>query len=102
MLHCPQTAGWSEMRSSSPISPSPISPKDQVVRVRVTVPELAEGVTYQLATWLVYNGFDPRPYPALMAVLEREGVDRPSAVRLPGDPTPAGRRQRARTLPESG
>jgi TolB-like protein len=35
------------------------------------------GVPYQLATLLTYHNFDPRPFPALMAILEREGVERP-------------------------
>jgi TolB-like protein len=35
------------------------------------------GVPYQLASLLSYHKFDPRPFPALMAILEREGVDRP-------------------------
>jgi TolB-like protein len=35
------------------------------------------GVPYQLATFLAYPKFDARPYPTLMAVLEREGVQRP-------------------------
>jgi TolB-like protein len=35
------------------------------------------GVLYSLASFLGYHKFDPRPYPALMAVLEREGVERP-------------------------
>ena len=35
------------------------------------------GVPYQLADFLSYHKFDPRPFPALMAVLEREGVERP-------------------------
>jgi TolB-like protein/thioredoxin-like negative regulator of GroEL len=35
------------------------------------------GVLFSLATFLGYHKFDPRPYPALMAVLEREGVERP-------------------------
>ena len=35
------------------------------------------GVPYQLADVLSYHTFDPRPFPALMAVLEREGVERP-------------------------
>jgi TolB-like protein len=37
------------------------------------------GVLFSLASFLSYHKFDPRPYPALMAVLEREG-DKP---RLP-------------------
>jgi TolB-like protein/Tfp pilus assembly protein PilF len=35
------------------------------------------GVPYQLASFLTYHKFDPRPFPGLMAVLEREGVQRP-------------------------
>jgi len=35
------------------------------------------GVPFQLAGFLVYHKFDPRPFPSLMAVLEREGIDRP-------------------------
>ena len=35
------------------------------------------GVPYQLLTFLVYHKFDPRPFPELMAILEREGVNRP-------------------------
>ncbi len=35
------------------------------------------GVPYQLASFLTYHKFDPRPFPELMAILEREGVERP-------------------------
>jgi hypothetical protein len=35
------------------------------------------GVPYQLSSFLIYRKFDPRPFPELMAILEREGVDRP-------------------------
>ena len=35
------------------------------------------GVPYQLASFLGYHKFDPRPFPELMAILEREGVERP-------------------------
>ena len=38
------------------------------------------GVPFSLASFLVYNKFDPRPFPSLMAVLEREGVQRPAPV----------------------
>jgi len=39
------------------------------------------GVLFSLASFLTYQQFDPRPYPALMAVLEREGVERlPPAI----------------------
>lgn len=36
-----------------------------------------------LANWLNYQQFDPRPFPKLMAVLEREGVSRPPPVPMP-------------------
>ncbi len=39
------------------------------------------GVLFSLATFLTYHKFDPRPYPALMAVLERERIERaPPAI----------------------
>ena len=38
------------------------------------------GVPFQLASLLSYHKFDPRPFPTLMAVLEREGVERPPPV----------------------
>jgi hypothetical protein len=43
----------------------------------------ASGVPYQLASELIYHQFDPRPFPGLMAVLEREGVKRPPPVEIP-------------------
>jgi len=42
-----------------------------------------DGVPYLMANWLFYPFFDPSPFPALMAVLERENVDRPPTVQLP-------------------
>lgn len=39
--------------------------------------------SYQLGTWLTYDSFDPTPYPGLMAILEREGLDRPPPVTIP-------------------
>ena len=36
-----------------------------------------------LASWLYYHQFDPSPFPSLMAVLERENVDRPPPVEMP-------------------
>lgn len=36
------------------------------------------GVLFQLASFMHYTKFDPRPYPALMKILEREGITRPS------------------------
>lgn len=35
------------------------------------------GVPYQLASFMAYPKFDVRPYPSLMAILEREGITRP-------------------------
>jgi len=35
------------------------------------------GVLFELASFLSYPNFDPRPFPGLMAILEREGVERP-------------------------
>lgn len=40
-------------------------------------------VPNEVASWLAYHTFDPAPFPVLMRVLEREGVDRPAAVRIP-------------------
>jgi len=41
------------------------------------------GVPYMMTSWLHYQQFDPTPFPSIMAVLEREGVDRPAAVDIP-------------------
>lgn len=41
------------------------------------------GATSVLANWLIYHKFDPRPYPSLMSLLERENVNRPSPVEMP-------------------
>jgi hypothetical protein len=49
----------------------------------VLQPFADSGVPYQLADWLGYHKFDPTPFPAIMAVLEREGIDRPPAVDIP-------------------
>jgi len=51
--------------------------------VEVLRPLEQSGVPFQLATFLGYTKFDPRPYPSLMAVLEREGVQRPPPVTPP-------------------
>jgi len=42
-----------------------------------------EGRTYALASFLTYPHFDPRPYPSLMRILEREQIQRPPPVPLP-------------------
>ena len=36
-----------------------------------------------IASWLVYHKFDPSPYPVVMDILEREGVQRPPAAEMP-------------------
>ena len=43
----------------------------------------SEDTMQALVGWLVYNTFDPSPFPGLMAVLKRENVDRPPPVELP-------------------
>jgi hypothetical protein len=40
-------------------------------------------VPYAIAAWLTYPSFDPRPFPELMAVLERENVQRRPPASLP-------------------
>lgn len=42
-----------------------------------------DGVPYLMSNWLFYSYFDPSPFPALTAVLERENVQRPPAITLP-------------------
>jgi TolB-like protein len=49
----------------------------------VLQPFADSGVPYQVADWLGYHKFDPTPFPAIMAVLAREGIDRPPAVDIP-------------------
>jgi TolB-like protein len=48
------------------------------------------GVLFELATFLSYPKFDARPFPGLMAILEREGVDRPPPPVPPFRCPPAG------------
>jgi TolB-like protein len=43
----------------------------------------SEEVPIMLGTYLTYQQFDPRPFPALMAVLEREGLDWPPPREIP-------------------
>jgi len=35
------------------------------------------------ASWLFYRQFDPAPFPELLALLEREKINRPPALRIP-------------------
>lgn len=46
-------------------------------------PYADSGAPYMLASFLFYNSFDPGPFPAVMAVLDREGINRPPAVEIP-------------------
>jgi len=43
----------------------------------------SEEVPIMLGSFLTYQQFDPRPFPALMAVLEREGLDWPPPREIP-------------------
>ena len=49
-------------------------------QVELLRPLEQSGIPFQLASFLVYHKFDPRPFPSLMTVLEREGVRRPAPV----------------------
>ena len=49
----------------------------------VLQPYTDSGVPYQIASLLDYEQFDPTPFPAVMAVLEREGINRPPPVEIP-------------------
>jgi TolB-like protein len=42
-----------------------------------------EADVYVIANWLSYYSFDPKPFSALMRVLQREGVQRPPPVKVP-------------------
>ncbi|MCU0990344.1 MAG: hypothetical protein MUE63_12350 [Xanthomonadales bacterium] len=51
--------------------------------VEILRPLEQSGVPFQLGSFLTYTKFDPRPYPTLMAILEREGVQRPPPAAPP-------------------
>ncbi len=38
------------------------------------------GIPYQLVDFMGYPNFDPRPFPSLMAMMEREGIQRPEST----------------------
>jgi TolB-like protein len=46
-------------------------------------PYAESGVPYMLASYLHYDSFDPGPFPAVMAVLDREGIQRAPVVDIP-------------------
>ena len=53
-----------------------------------------------IADFLIYGQFDPRPYPSLMAVLEREGIERPPPLKIPfACPPPAASEKSVAVLP---
>jgi TolB-like protein len=49
----------------------------------VLVPYDQANQLYALSSYLVYPYFDPRPFPNLMEVLERQGFNRPAAIDIP-------------------
>ena len=57
--------------------------------VEMLKPLETNGIPYQLASLLAYKQFDPRPFPSLMNILEREGIDRPPPTRSPFSCPPA-------------
>jgi TolB-like protein len=46
-------------------------------------PYAESGVPFMMASWLIYPKFDPAPFPEVLAVLEREGINRPPVVEIP-------------------
>jgi TolB-like protein len=50
---------------------------------RVLKPYDSEEVPIMLGAFLFYEQFDPRPFPALMSILEREGLDWPPPREIP-------------------
>jgi len=49
----------------------------------VLQPYADSGVPFMMTSFLTYPKFDPTPFPTVMAVLDREGIDRPPAVEIP-------------------
>lgn len=66
---------------------------DQQAVIDILQPLETQGVPFQLGSLLAYKQFDPRPFPSLMAVLEREGIERPPPVTPPFSCPPAGEHQ---------
>ena len=50
---------------------------------QVLKPFDSEEAPFILGALLLYEQFDPRPFPALMSVLEREGLDWPAPRDIP-------------------
>jgi TolB-like protein/tetratricopeptide (TPR) repeat protein len=57
--------------------------------VKALRPLEESGVPFQLADFLGYPKFDPRPFPSIMAILEREGINRPEPLIPPFSCPPA-------------
>lgn len=43
----------------------------------------SEEFPYAIASWLSYHKFDPAPYPVLMQIVEREGIQRQPVAEMP-------------------
>jgi len=56
---------------------------DEAGATELLMPLEQDGRIYALSSFLVYPQFDPRPYPSLMRILEREQIQRPPPVSLP-------------------
>jgi len=41
------------------------------------------GQLFAMSELLIYPYFDPYPYPKLMAILKREGIERPDPIEIP-------------------
>ena len=62
---------------------------------RVLKPYELENVPSMLGAFLTYPQFDPRPFPVLMSVLEREGIDWPPPREIPFACPPATQAEQA-------
>jgi len=60
------------------------------MEAEVLRPLEASGIAFQLVDFMGYPQFDPRPFPSLMAMIEREGIQRPDPVAPPFQCPPAG------------
>src|SRR6056297_3359999 len=56
---------------------------EHAAATELLMPLEQDGRIYALSSFLVYPQFDPRPYPSLMRILEREQIQRPPPVSLP-------------------
>ena len=56
---------------------------EEQMSVEILQPYAQSGVPYMIGSWLIYRNFDPSPFPAVMAVLDREAINRPPLPELP-------------------